>query len=82
MVEDIIFNLVNDIDIIKTKERIQKYEHDNAQTIRLNQYKRDEAFKSESISIQKEQQSRQNKAIEYQVIFKNLTFYALFWPLL
>lgn len=51
MVEDIIYNLVNMIDVDATNQLIEKYKQDNSKEITINQFRRKEELKGELISI-------------------------------
>lgn len=51
-VEDIVYNLVNLVDVEATNALIEKYKQENSKEIIVNQYKRKEELKEESLSIQ------------------------------
>ncbi len=51
MVEDIIYNLVNLIDVENTNQQIEKYKQENAKEILVNQFRRKEEQKGESVTI-------------------------------
>jgi CDK-activating kinase assembly factor MAT1 len=57
MVEDIIYNLVNLIDVEATNALVEKYKQDNSKEILVNQYKRKEELKSESMSIREREEA-------------------------
>ncbi|KAG6869076.1 hypothetical protein C0993_003396 [Termitomyces sp. T159_Od127] len=63
-VEDITFNLINDIDITKTEARIQAYREENAALIELN-IQREEAY-VQALKEQEEadRRERENRAME------------------
>lgn len=58
MVEEIIFNVVNNIDVDGTKERVEKYRQQNQMEIGQNQAKRSEEFKNESERVVTLERSR------------------------
>ncbi|KAG5716286.1 RNA polymerase II transcription factor B subunit 3 [Termitomyces sp. T112] len=63
-VEDITFNLINDVDIAKTEARIQAYREENAALIELN-IQREEAY-VQALKEQEEadRRERENRAME------------------
>jgi CDK-activating kinase assembly factor MAT1 len=57
MVEDIIYNLVNLIDVENTNQLIEKYKQENAKEILVNQFRRKEEQKGESVTIKEKEEA-------------------------
>jgi CDK-activating kinase assembly factor MAT1 len=69
MVEDIIYNLVQEIDVPETKAKIEKYKKENSDLIARNQLKLNQQMKEEMNQIKEEEFSRMQKNMEFQVNF-------------
>jgi recombination DNA repair RAD52 pathway protein len=61
MVEEIIYNLVHNIDVERTNERIAVYRKENAALIRRNQLKRQEREHFEAARLAEEERARQRR---------------------
>lgn len=68
LVEDIIYNLVNLIDIDATNQLIEKYKQEYSKEIVVNQYRRSENLKEEYIAIQEKKEARESENLKYQVL--------------
>ncbi|KAL7283271.1 hypothetical protein ACG7TL_002700 [Trametes sanguinea] len=64
MVEDITFNLINDIDVPETEERIAQYRRENAAIIELNQKREEEYARYLQEQEEMERQERELRAQE------------------
>lgn len=71
MVEDIIYNLVHYIDVDNMNKIIEKYKTDNRHEISLNEYRRNELLKEESILIKNKETSMLNDNIKFQDNYYN-----------
>lgn len=69
MVEDLIFNLVNLIDVEQTNAKIEKYKQLNAESITYNQMKKNEDIKKEYSLIKEEEDAKKLHDIQFQVLF-------------
>lgn len=58
MVEDIIFNLVNNVDVEATKARVERYRRENQDSIGQNQAKKLEDDRSEAERVAREERAR------------------------
>lgn len=67
-VEDIIYNLVNLIDVDATNQLIEKYKLDNSKEITMNQFKRKEELKGELISIKEREEAIAAANQKFQVL--------------
>ncbi|OJT08692.1 RNA polymerase II transcription factor B subunit 3 [Trametes pubescens] len=68
MVEDITFNLINDIDVPETEERIRQYRRDNAALIELNAKREEEYARYLQEQEEMERQEREQRAQELRRI--------------
>ncbi|KAI0637116.1 CDK-activating kinase assembly factor [Trametes polyzona] len=68
MVEDITFNLINEIDVAETEERIAKYRRDNAALIELNAKREEEYARYLQEQEEMERQERELRAQELRRI--------------
>jgi len=73
MVEDIIFNSVNYIDEEATKQLIEKYKQENSKEIVINQFRRKEELKGESISIKEREEEISAANMKFQVRCKSIS---------
>lgn len=67
MVEDIIFNSVNYIDEEATKQLIEKYKQENSKEIVINQFRKKEELKGESILIKERKEEISAANMKFQV---------------
>lgn len=67
MVEDIIYNLVNLIDVDATNQLIETYKQKHSKEIIANQFKRKEEFKGELIAIKEKEDEIATANIKFQV---------------
>lgn len=67
MVEDIVYNLVNLVDVEATNQRIEKYKQDNSKEIVMNQFRRKEELKGESITIKEREEEIASANQKFQV---------------
>ena len=66
-VEDIVFNLVNHEDVAATNEKVEKYRKENSKEIVINQSRRKEELKGESISIKEREEEIAAANLKFQV---------------
>ena len=67
MVEDIIYNLVHEIDVAKTKEIVDQYSKENERGSAMNQLKEQERLLYELSLIEEAKRSADAKDIEAKV---------------
>lgn len=67
LVEDLIYKVLNKIDVEETSRLIESYRQDNAKTIALNQHKRSEELRRELHSIASETELMASRLEEFQV---------------
>lgn len=68
-VEDIVFNLVNHENVAATNEKVEKYRKENSKEIVINQSRRKEELKGESISIKEREEAIAAANLKFQVRF-------------
>lgn len=66
-VEDLIYNLVNSIDVEKTNQAVDNYKKTNAEKITVNQFKKSELIREESNIIKEQEEIRISNDIAFQV---------------
>ena len=66
-VEDIVFNLVNHEDVAATNEKVEKYRKENSKEIVINQSRRKEELKGESIFIKEREEEIAAANLKFQV---------------
>jgi len=66
-VEDIVFNLVNHENVAATNEKVEKYRKENSKEIVINQSRRKEELKGESISIKEREEEIAAANLKFQV---------------
>eukprot|EP00600_Ochromonadales_sp_CCMP1393_P005205 CAMPEP_0174965244 /NCGR_PEP_ID=MMETSP0004_2-20121128/6331_1 /TAXON_ID=420556 /ORGANISM="Ochromonas sp., Strain CCMP1393" /LENGTH=247 /DNA_ID=CAMNT_0016214065 /DNA_START=139 /DNA_END=882 /DNA_ORIENTATION=- len=66
MVEDIIYNLVNKIDISETNAKIERYKQENGKVIAVNQLRKNELFNKENASIKEMETAIADGNIKFQ----------------
>jgi hypothetical protein len=67
MVEDIIFNLVHEIDVEATQQKVEEYKSQNLKIMALNQAKAAEKMREEFSIIQEEEKLKAMKNAEFEV---------------
>jgi CDK-activating kinase assembly factor MAT1 len=67
-VEDIVFNLVHEIDVEETKQKVEEYKAQNLKEMALNQAKAAEKISKEFSMIQEEEKQKSAKNAEFEVI--------------
>lgn len=77
--EDIVYNSVNYIDEEATKQLIEKYKQDNSKEIVINQFRRKEELKGESISIKEREEEITAANMKFQVRFFHITLDCSVW---
>lgn len=66
-VEDIIYNLVHDINVAETNQKVKAYEQENIRLIAMNQTRSRERNQLEMSEIQNEESLRAKKQAEFEV---------------
>ena len=66
-VEDIVYNLVNLIDVDATNQYIEKYKQENSKEIVTNQLRRNEELKGEYVAIKEKEDARIAANVKFQV---------------
>ena len=67
-VEDLIYSLVNSIEVDKTNQTIEHYKRANAEKITINQFKKSEEIREESNIIKEQEDIKISNDIAFQVL--------------
>jgi len=78
-VEDIIFNLVNLIDVERTNTEIEKYKQKNAEKITFNQMRKNENIKREYTTIKEEEDTKKLHDMQFHVLSHSFVFSHIFY---